>query len=73
MERGGLCDPIIRCTSVKEVNCGSLTHHRGCFHGRGGFESARVLSELPRHEERETKEPMTHSVNKRHLWDPVDP
>ena len=47
---------------------GGLTHHPGCFHGRGESESAEVLSEVARHEERETKEPMTHPVNTRPLW-----
>lgn len=41
--------------------------HLGSFHGRGELESAEVLSEVARREERETKEPMTHPVNTRPL------
>lgn len=41
--------------------------HTGSFHGRGESESAGALSEVARHEERETKEPMTHPVNTRPL------
>lgn len=52
----------------KEVNAERLAHYSGCLHSRGKLDSARVLSEVARHEENETKEPMTHPVNTRPLW-----